>query len=290
MHSSSALIVPGLSSLAERYDTILCDVWGVIHNGVAIFDGPVDALRNFRVEAGGTVVLITNAPRPSPPIMEQLERLGFPRDAYDAIVTSGDVTAELLGAENVERIHHIGPERDHTLFDDLNIARVRPEEADTIVCTGLFDDVKETPEDYRESLAAMAGRGMRMICANPDVVVERGNTLIYCAGALAGLYDELGGETVRLGKPFAPIYDLARSRANDLAGTVQPDNRILAIGDGMFTDIKGANNVGLPTLFVTSGIHHADFGPVEDPDAKKVAERLSAEGLQAVAAVTRLRW
>jgi len=290
MLSSTGLIVPGLSSLAEDYDTILCDVWGVIHNGVAVFDGPVDALRNFRLQTGGTVVLITNAPRPSPPIVEQLGRLGFPREAFDAIVTSGDVTADLLATENIERIHHIGPERDHTLFDDLNIARVKAEEADTIVCTGLYDDVTETAEDYRESLGAMAKRGMRMICANPDVVVERGDTLIYCAGALAALYDELGGETVRLGKPFAPIYDLARSRANALAGTVQPDDRILAIGDGMFTDIKGANNVGLPTLFVTSGIHHADFGPVEDPDAQKVADRLRAEGLQAVAAVTRLRW
>lgn len=290
MSSASGLIVPGLSHIADGYDAILCDVWGVIHNGVALFDGPVDALRNFRQKSGGTVVLITNAPRPSPPIIEQLDRLGFPREAYDAIVTSGDVTVSLLQTEKIERIYHIGPERDHTLFDDLNVARVAPEDTDTIVCTGLFDDVTETAEDYREALTAMAKRGMRMICANPDVVVERGSTLIYCAGALAGLYDELGGETVRLGKPFGPIYNLARQRAGAFAGSIPSDDRILAIGDGMFTDIKGANGAGLPTLFVTSGIHHADFGPVESPDARKVADRLAAEGLQAVAAVTRLKW
>ena len=290
MSSAPGLIVPGLSSLVGDYDAILCDVWGVIHNGVAIFDGPVEALRNFRFETGGTVVLITNAPRPSPPIMGQLERMGFPRDAYDAIVTSGDVTVNLLRAEKTTRIYHIGPQRDHSLFDDLNVARVKPEETDTIVCTGLFDDVTETAEDYREALSAMAKRGMRMICANPDVVVERGNTLIYCAGALAALYDELGGDTIRLGKPFAPIYQLAKARIGELSSTVPSDDRILAVGDGMFTDIKGANNAGLATLFVTSGIHHSDFGPVEAPDAGIVADRLKSEGLQAVAAITKLTW
>lgn len=290
MLSASGLIVPGLSSLADRYDAILCDVWGVIHNGVAIFDGPVEALTNFRRQSGGTVVLITNAPRPSPPIIEQLDRLGFPRAAYDAIVTSGDVTVDLLRSEKLERIYHIGPERDHTLFDELNVARVGPQDTDTIVCTGLFDDFTETAEDYREVLTAMAKRGMRMICANPDVVVVRGTTMIYCAGALAALYDELGGETIRLGKPFSPIYGLARQRIGEISGTIPSDERILAIGDGMYTDIKGANGAGLPTLFVTGGIHSADFGPVDEPDAQKVVDRLAGESLQAVAALPTLQW
>ena len=290
MLSSSGLIVPGLARIAGSHDAILCDVWGVIHNGVAVFEDSVSALQTYRKQTGGTVVLITNAPRPSLPIMRQLDRLAFPRDAYDAVVTSGDVTAELMASEKLERVYHIGPERDHTLFDEVNVARVGPEQTDTIICTGLFDDVSETVEDYRKSLGAMAKRGMRMICANPDVVVERGTTLIYCAGALAGLYDELGGETVRLGKPFSPIYGLAKKRIADLAGAVPEDQRILAIGDGMFTDIKGANDAGLPALFVTGGIHHADFGPVDRPDPRKVADRLEAEGLEAVAAIAKLRW
>jgi len=290
MPSSSALIIPGLSSLAGRYDAILCDVWGVIHNGVSVFDGAAEALQRFRSETGGPVVLITNAPRPSPPIVEQLDRLGFPRDAYDAIVTSGDVTAEMMHAERLSRIYHIGPDRDHSLFDGLGIARVGPEDAQTIVCTGLFDDVEETPEDYRDALGAMAARGMRMICANPDLVVERGGTLIYCAGALAELYDELGGETLRLGKPFAPIYGVAKQRIGDLKGGVPVDERILAIGDGMFTDIRGANDAGLPTLFITGGIHSADFGPLDRPDPQMVVDRLAAEGLEAVAAIDKLRW
>ena len=290
MTVETSLLVPGLSSIAGRYDVILCDVWGVIHNGVHVFDGAVKALRSFRREKGGTVVLITNAPRPSEPIVEQLTALGFPRDAYDGIVTSGDVTVDLLDTEKVEQAYHIGPERDHSLFADMNIERVSPEETADIVCTGLFDDTTEVPEDYRAPFEIMQSRGMRMICANPDIVVERGENLIYCAGALASLYESLGGEVVRLGKPYSPVYKLAKRRIEMLRGVETPTERILAIGDGMFTDVKGANGEGIPVLFVTGGIHSDDFGPVDNPDPGKVAERLLGENLQAVAAVPLLCW
>lgn len=290
MLSTSGSIVPGLSSLADRYDAILCDVWGVIHNGVSVFPGSVEALETFRERTGKPVVLITNAPRPSPPIVEQLHALGVPPTAYDDIVTSGDVTADLIRREKIRSVNHIGPDRDHSLFDELGIERVGPGETDTIVCTGLVDDTTEGPEDYRDGLQAMVDAGLRMICANPDVVVERGNELIYCAGALAALYETLGGETIRLGKPYAPIYEGARQRIRKLSGDLPPSDRILAIGDGMFTDIKGANQAGLPALFVTSGIHSDDFGPVDAPDEARIADRLETEGLQAAASIVRLRW
>lgn len=290
MLPTSGLLVPGLSSLAGRYDGILCDVWGVIHNGVSVFAEAAVALQRFRATTGGAVVLITNAPRPSPPIIEQLDALGFDRAAYDDVVTSGDVTAELMAAEQLLSVFHIGPERDQTLFDDLAISRVAAEDTDTIVCTGLYDDVTETPEDYRQSLAAMADRGMRMICANPDIVVERGTSMIYCAGALAALYESLGGPVVRLGKPFAPIYRAARDRLGRHCGRPLESGRILAIGDGMFTDIKGANAAGLDALFVTGGIHSDDFGELERPDPRRVAERLAGEGLKVAAAIPKLRW
>ncbi|MEM1044699.1 MAG: TIGR01459 family HAD-type hydrolase [Pseudomonadota bacterium] len=290
MLSTSGSIVPGLSSLADRYDAILCDVWGVIHNGVSVFPGSVEALDAYRKRTGKPVVLITNAPRPSPPIVEQLHELGVPRTAFDDIVTSGDVTADLIRREGIRKVNHIGPVRDHSLFDELGIERVAPGDTDTIVCTGLIDDTVETPEDYRDMLQEFIDAGQRMICANPDIVVERGNTLIYCAGALAALYETLGGETIRLGKPYAPIYEGARERIRTIAGDLPPSERILAIGDGMFTDIKGANQAGLSALFVTSGIHSDDFGSVDAPDPARIADRLETEGLQAAASIVRLRW
>jgi HAD superfamily hydrolase (TIGR01459 family) len=276
--------VQGLKDLAGEYGSLLCDVWGVLHNGVRAFPAAVDALTRFR-ESVGPVVLVTNAPRPHAPIREQLRGLGVPDDAYDAIVTSGDVTRMVIAARPGVRLFHIGSDRDRPFYDGLDATFAGEDEAELVSCTGLFDDNTETPEDYRLLLERLVGRGLRMVCANPDLVVERGDRLIYCAGALARLYTELGGEAVLVGKPHAPIYAAARKKVAELGG-----DRTLAIGDGLPTDIRGAVDNDVPALFVTGGIHAADFGSHLDPDEERIEARLKAEGLTAVAYIPALTW
>jgi HAD superfamily hydrolase (TIGR01459 family) len=276
--------VAGLKDFVGEYDSLLCDVWGVLHNGVAAFPAAVDALTRFR-SAGGRVVLITNAPRPSAPIRVQLKSLGVPDDAYDAIVTSGDVTRGLLAERPGVRIRHIGAERDLALYAGLDLFLTSEHDAELVSCTGLFNDETETPEDYRLLLKRAVRHKLPMLCANPDLVVERGNKLVYCAGALATLYAELGGETILVGKPHAPIYEAAKRAVSSLGG-----KRPLAVGDGLPTDIRGAVKNGIPALFITGGIHAADFGPPGDPDAGRIAARLAAEGLSVEAYVPSLAW
>jgi HAD superfamily hydrolase (TIGR01459 family) len=276
--------VAGLKELAANYDALLCDVWGVLHNGVAAFAPAVEALQRFRSDSG-RVVLITNAPRPHGPIRRQLRELGVPDDAYDAVVTSGDVTRAVIAERPGAKVLHIGADRDASFYEGLDLSLVEEAEAELVSCTGLFDDTAETPEDYRPLFERLERRGLVMVCANPDLVVERGDTLVYCAGALAALYKEMGGEVVLVGKPHAPIYVAARRLAAELGGS-----RLLAIGDGLPTDIRGACDNGLDALFVTAGIHAADFGPEDDPDPALVAARLRAEGLSAVAFLPRLAW
>ncbi len=281
-------LVPGLAALAPRYRAVFCDVWGVLHNGIAAFAAAHEALARFRA-GGGHVVLITNAPRPQAPIHEQLAQFGVPRTAYDAIVTSGDVTRDLIAARPERALIHIGPDRDLSLYDGLAARLSADAGGDTVVVTGLVDDDTETPEDYRARLTALAARGLTLICANPDIVVERGDRLIWCAGALARLYEELGGTVLMLGKPFRPIYDAAFA-ALAAAGADIGADEVLCIGDGLPTDIRGAVAQGLDVLFVTGGIHAADFGPADAPDMARVAARLAREGLTATAAVPRLAW
>ena len=276
--------VAGLSELSGSYDSLICDVWGVLHNGVQAFAPAVDALRRFRA-GGGPVVLVTNAPRPWGPIREQLRGLGVSDDAYDAIVTSGDVTRSVIAARPGARVFHLGADRDLSFYEGLDATLVAENEAELVSCTGLFDDEAETPEDYRPMLERFAGRSLPMVCANPDLVVERGHRLVPCAGALAGLYREIGGEAILVGKPHRPIYEAARARLVELGGT-----RTLAIGDGLPTDIRGAVENGFDVLFVTAGIHGPDFGPPEDPEAARVAARLDSEGLSAVAFLPYLTW
>jgi HAD superfamily hydrolase (TIGR01459 family) len=283
------LLVSGLAEIADRYEAVLCDVWGVVHNGVAAFAPAVDALARFR-RKGGRVVLLTNAPRPAGPIHGQLAGLGVPRDAYDEIVTSGDVTRELIIERPERAIVHIGHERDLSLYEGLDLRLVDDADGEVVVVTGLVDDEVETPEDYRARLTALAARGLTLISANPDIVVERGEKLVWCAGALGRLYEELGGAVVMVGKPFPPIYTAARRRLAALAGRPVPDRAVLAIGDGLPTDIRGAHGQALDVLFVTGGIHAADFGPADQPDMDKVAKRLTIEGLGATAAIPRLAW
>ncbi len=276
--------VAGLKELAGEFDTLLCDVWGVLHNGVRAFPAAVDAIDRFR-QGAGHVILITNAPRPHEPIRNQLRTLGVPDAAYDDIVTSGDVTREVIAARPGIKLLHVGPDRDLPFYEGLDAFFVEEEAAEMVSCTGLVDDDVETPEDYRPLFERLVARGLTMVCANPDIVVERGDRLLYCAGALARLYDELGGAAILVGKPHKPIYDSAKSRAAELGGT-----RLLAIGDGLPTDIKGAVDNGLPALFVTGGIHAADFGPPSEPDLARVAARLQAEGLAAAAIIPALAW
>jgi HAD superfamily hydrolase (TIGR01459 family) len=253
--------ISGLGELSDRYDAILCDIWGVLHNGVASFPPASQALASFR-RRGGAVVLISNAPRPSPPIERQVLKLGVPPEAFDAVVTSGDVTIGLMEQQAGDRVLHIGPERDLSLFDAAAATGARPrlvslEDAQYALCTGLRNDEVETPDDYEPELRAMARRSMVMICANPDIVIHRGDTLIYCAGALARRYEDLGGSVIYAGKPHRPIYDLALTHAERARGGPIEKPRVLAIGDGMKTDIAGATGAGLDALFVTGGIHRS---------------------------------
>lgn len=291
MTVSAPLLVDGLNALAPSYKGILCDVWGVLHNGVAAFEGAHKALRTYREETGGKVVLITNAPRPAKQVGEMLAELGVPDGTYDDIVTSGDVTRSVLEAEGKKTLLHIGPNRDQPLYWNLDATFTQnDDEAEGISCTGLADDEVETPDDYRERLEKLAARGLKMICANPDIVVERGDRLIWCAGALARLYEDLGGEVVILGKPHAPIYTAAMERLSQLAGTEVAKEDVLAIGDGLPTDIRGAVSQDIDVLFITAGIHASDFGPSDAPDEHLIRRRLAEEGLRARAALPRLWW
>ncbi|POF34684.1 TIGR01459 family HAD-type hydrolase [Roseibium marinum] len=291
MTASAPLLTDGLRTLAPSYKGILCDVWGVLHNGVAAFEEAHKALATYREETGGKVVLITNAPRPAKQVGEMLASLGVPAQAYDSIVTSGDVTRDVLMAQGGKTLLHIGPNRDQPLYWDLEATFTsNDEEAEAISCTGLADDETETPDDYRERLQKLADRNLPMICANPDIVVERGDRLVWCAGALARLYEDLGGDVTILGKPHAPIYQAAMKRFETLGGEKIGKKDVLAIGDGLPTDIRGAVSQDIDVLFITAGIHASDFGPSDAPDEQLIRRRLTEEGLRARAALPRLWW
>jgi HAD superfamily hydrolase (TIGR01459 family) len=277
------------STLADGYDVVLSDVWGVIHNGIASFPEACDALARFRAK-GGSVALITNAPRPGQVVVKLLDRLKVPRDCYDAIVSSGDVTRAVMAARPQKAVFHIGPERDLPIFDGLDLRFVPLDEADYVVCTGLFNDEVETPENYRELLTAVRARNLFMLCGNPDLVVERGEQLLYCAGALADLYGTLGGEVLYAGKPHRPIYDLALERIAALRGGPAPRQRVLAIGDSVRTDLTGATGFGIDCLFVTAGIHAEELGDRHDPDPAAVNRIFADAGLVPKAVTRRLMW
>jgi HAD superfamily hydrolase (TIGR01459 family) len=280
-----------LSALRDRYDIVLCDVWGVIHNGVQSFPQACDALTQWGAKVG-PVVLISNAPRPSADVVSQLDGLGVPRAAWSGFVTSGDATRDLLAARAPGKVWRIGPDRDAPLYAgfDLDLTGA-PEDADFIGCSGLYDDETEIPEDYRDRLAVAAKRGLTFICANPDRVVQRGDKLIFCGGALADLYESLGGEVIMAGKPFAPIYDLAIAKAAALTGKPVDRSRVLCIGDGIITDVLGAENQKLACLFIAKGIHgEAAIGPDGLLNPEAVLGLLAAEKVGATHAVGDLVW
>ena len=266
-------LIDGLGALSGRYDAILCDIWGVLHNGRDAFRPASEALAAFRRD-GGTVVLITNAPRPNPIIRDQALAFGVAPEAFDAVVTSGDVAIGMIAARGGAPLHHIGPPRDLALIaaaaerGGVAPALGGPDEAAYVLCTGLFDDSTETPEDYAGRLARLAERRLPMICANPDLVVHRGHKLVYCAGALAEVYEALGGETIYAGKPHRPIYKAALERIAALRGAPVAPARALAIGDALRTDLAGAVAAGLDALFVADGIHRSElYGPDAADDA-----------------------
>jgi HAD superfamily hydrolase (TIGR01459 family) len=282
-------IIERFAPLARDYDALLCDVWGVVHNGVAAFAEACEALRRFRGERG-PVILITNAPRPGAAVARILDRLEVPRESYDAIVSSGDVTRSIVEARTGESVFHLGPARDLPIFAGLNVTFAPVETADYVVCSGLFDDSVETPETYRGLLDVMRARSLFMVCANPDIVVERGDELVYCAGALADAYAALGGEVLYCGKPYAPIYQTTLGRIAALRGGEPALERVLAIGDSIRTDLKGAASFGLDCLFVVSGIHAPDFGGRDAPDLVGLDATFAAAGVAPKAVMRRLVW
>lgn len=277
-------ILQSISALAQDRDVWLTDIWGVMHNGVAPFASACEACTRFRLK-GGTVLLLSNAPRPAAAVAAQLDRIGVPRFAWDAIVTSGDAARALLEPYAQCPVFHLGPERDFTLYDDLRLTLSSAEDAVAVSCTGLFDDEAETPDDYAEMLAAFAARGLPMVCANPDLTVERGDRIVYCAGALAAAYEALGGTVAYAGKPHRPIYDRALAEVEALKSRTIERPRILAIGDGIRTDIAGAARVGVDSVFIASGIH-VEEGLTE----AGLLALFPGEDIRPVAAMTALAW
>ncbi|WP_448029691.1 TIGR01459 family HAD-type hydrolase [Bradyrhizobium liaoningense] len=261
----------GLRELVGGVDVVLSDIWGVVHNGLESFPEACEALHTYR-SRGGTVILITNAPRPADSVQRQLRKLGVPDETYDAIVSSGDLTRLYVAEHPGRKMFWLGPERDNSIYRGLDTVTAPLEEADYIVCTGLYDDETETAEDYRGMMLKARERKLTLVCANPDIVVERGDRLIYCAGAIAELYSELGGEVIFYGKPHRPIYERAMALAGERQGYQIDRKKVLAIGDSVRTDLTGAREFGIDCLFVTRGIHAEEFEGLDQLDPTSVME------------------
>ncbi len=282
-------ILSGLAEVADDFDLLVCDVWGVVHNGLRAWPQACDALQRFRA-GGGTVVLVTNAPRPRDAVAAQLDNFGVPTDCHDAIVTSGDLSREALSTPPGKRVYHLGPDRDRGVFEGLDIVLSSLGEAEVVLNTGLFDDERETPDDYAEALAQMHERGLEMICANPDLVVERGERLVYCAGAVAERYEQIGGSVLWAGKPRAPVYERAFELATSARGEAVPRSRALAVGDSLRTDIAGGAGFGIATLFVADGIHAGEVLSDGDIAAEALSRIATAAGMHPDFATNRLCW
>lgn len=274
-----------MQDLSQRFPVWFCDVWGVLHDGVRVFAGTVDTLTRHRGQ-GGLVILVSNSPRTAAGVAAQLAGLGVPSTCHDAIVTSGDVTRTLAVKAGGGKVFHLGPERDTSIFEGLPLLRTKLEEAHAVLCTGLFDDVHETPADYGAMLRQMRELALPMICANPDKIVRKGSRLLYCAGALAEAYMALGGTVLMAGKPFAPIYELAHRQAERLGKRRFAKTDILALGDGPETDIKGAADYGIAAVLVAGGVTDASNGLA----AAEGAVRAAVPGADIVRTVRRLHW
>ena len=288
-------MINSLAEISDHYDVLYCDLWGCLHNGLRPYADAVTALQSFRAN-GSFVMLLTNAPRTASAVQVQLDHIGVPRDAYDGITSSGDASqAALVAGLAGNKIYHLGPQKDLSFFNDMapnldasHIERVPFEQAEGIVCTGLLDDRIETPEDYRTTLLDAKQRRLKLLCTNPDLQVDYGDKRIYCAGAIAALYTEIGGESLYFGKPHPPIYDLARNRVN--AHRLADTNRILCVGDGIRTDILGGLGDGLDTLFITGGLAVGEFGDdPENPDATALAAYFTREQITPAMTIPSLR-
>jgi HAD superfamily hydrolase (TIGR01459 family) len=283
---STLRFVQHLRDIVDGVDVLLSDIWGVVHNGLEAFPEACEALHTFR-RRGGTVILITNAPRPADSVQRQLRKLHVSDETYDAIISSGDLTRQYVAGHPGRKVFWLGPERDTSIHRGLDPVLAPLENADYIVCTGLLDDETESPEDYRAMMMQARERQLTLICANPDIVVERGDRLIYCAGAIAELYRELGGEVIFYGKPHRPIYEHAMSLAVRRRGHAIPLDGVLAIGDSVRTDLTGAHGFGIDCLFVTRGIHSEEFEGVDQLDPASVKELF---GHPPRALMRELRW
>ena len=279
------IIADSLAEISAPYDALFVDLWGCLHNGLTPYPAAVSALQGFRAK-GGRVVLLTNSPRPRAGVIRQLDRMGVPKDCYDEVASSGDATQAAMTAGMVgQKLYHIGPPHDETFFRDIapdvagpvTITRIPLSEAEGIICTGLFEDDHETPEDYRATILDGVNRGLKFLCANPDLVVDYGDKRIYCAGALAQAYEEAGGKALYFGKPHAPIYQLAQSRLTNATGQAVDPDRVLCIGDGIHTDVRGAMAEGMDSLFLTAGLAAEDI-PLRDgtPDRAALETYLQA--------------
>jgi HAD superfamily hydrolase (TIGR01459 family) len=284
MTAAAIPILSSIAGLAADTDAWIVDIWGVMHNGARAHEAACAACARFRA-GGGTVALLSNAPRPFGDVVAQLERLGVPREAYDLGITSGDVTRGMLESWRGRAVLHIGPERDKGLFEGLDVRLVAAEAAEVALCSGLYDDTRETPEDYVGLFDRLLARRVPMICANPDLVVERGEHLVYCAGALAAAYAAHGGEVAYAGKPHGPIYGRTLAAIESLKGRPVDKARILAIGDGIDTDLKGAHGAGLASVFIASAVHMP-----QGLDAGALAKLFARRPFTPVAAMPALAW
>lgn len=257
--SAPAAFIETFSAIADRYDAVICDVWGVLHNGVRITRPANDALIAMR-ERGMAVVMLTNAPRPPADIVSFIRQLGADERAWDAVVSSGGVTRSIMAGHEGRPFYHMGPKRDVSVYEGLAGTPTPLEQADYVLCTGLVDDESETAEDYRPQLDRMLARRLELICANPDIVVERGHALLPCAGAIAELYERMGGPVTWVGKPHPLVYDFALAEIEKALDRPVPRSRILGIGDALRTDVAGARGFGIDALFVLDGIHAREAG------------------------------
>jgi HAD superfamily hydrolase (TIGR01459 family) len=280
-------LISGLSDIASSHDALICDVWGVVHDGKRHHPAAADALIRFK-QQHGPVVLLTNAPRVPAEVALQCASYGLPSDCYDAIVSSGGAAREELERRSTGRtlpLYYIGPDRDLPMIEGLDVRRTDIAQADVALAIGLRDDLTETPDDYGGELQALAARGLTMLCANPDLVVHRGERLVYCAGALAQAYEAIGGRVVYYGKPHLPVYESALATLTTLLG--RAPRRPLAVGDGLLTDIKGANAAGLEALFIADGVHGEEIGPYS---AQHLSDLFGRFGAAAGSATRKLAW
>ena len=282
-------IIDSLSGISDGYDAIFCDLWGCYHNGVEVYPAAAAACQAFR-RKGGTVILLTNAPRPAPSVKRMLDRMGAPEDSYDRIVSSGAACqAALTGGRFGDRFHYVGPDRDLHMLGDVGLEPAPLEQATAILLTGLRDDSIEAPEDYTGEIADWIARGLPVLCANPDIIVDRGHERLWCAGAIARDFEAAGGEVIYFGKPHLPVYDRCHEVLRELGRDIRKE-RVLAIGDGILTDVPGGIAAGLDTLFVTGGLAAQDLGPDPEHPRQDLLDAFLAEsGLTPQFAIGRLR-